>query len=728
MVLLAALLLGAVGVAIVAYRTTQPALGPGPRLLLTTLRTLVFALIVLMLAEPILHDRSVRTVPPGILLLVDDSASMDIRGEGEVSRREQAAAIRERIEDLVPADRANLWIGQGSRRLDESVPRNAAGELRPGRSPEGTDLPGLLVSAAQRHLEDNLRAILLVSDGVNTADRLPSLGGLGVPVSCIAVGDSIGPADLRLDRVRYPTLAYRGETLRVDAEVVAQTPSAGEGWVILESPAGADSLRVRWPEGGGRVPVAFEVPADSLGLRVRELRVEPLPGEPLVANNQTLVGFEVRKDRLRIAYVEGRPTWNFHFLHRLAASDPRFEFVGLHRGAAGWKVAGSDSTWALPRDARDTQDVDLWIAGSLEDLNSLTVTNDVLGDAVRAGAGLLVLAGEPRRGSTPSPTARAADLLPLTPAPASRWGLGRHGLRPTAAGAGHPVMDLPTDLGPPREALSALPPLWGVLTSGAPRVDADVLLETTRDGQRHPLLSLRDAGSGRVALWSGGPLWSWSFWRLGSSESEEVFRALVGNLLYFLAEGGDRTRLRLVLPQQVVAQGQDTLVRGLALDRRLQPDMVHDVWLEWAPGAAARTDSTHQPTGRARMQVDPEVPGSRRLPLPALPPGEYVVRLALEDGEERVVSEWKDLVVDPYSVEFQHPRVDRASLQRIAETTGGAVVDRAGLASWARDLDLVARETVVTARIDLWGSLWLFLPLLGLLSTEWALRKRWGLI
>jgi len=231
-----------------------------------------------------------------------------------------------------------------------------------------------------------------------------------------------------------------------------------------------------------------------------------------------------------------------------------------------------------------------------------------------------------------------------------------------------------------------------------------------------------------VARWTAGPLWSWSFWRLGGTESEATFRSLIGNLFYYLAEGGDRTRLRLVLPQQVVAQGQNTLVRGLALDRRLQPDETHDVWLEWVVGATAAADSAREATGRARMLPDPKVPGSRRLPLPSLPPGEYSVRLSLEDGDDRITSDWKDLVVDPFSVEFQDPRVDRSALQRIAETTGGRLLERRDLAAWAAGLDLVARETVVTARIDLWGSLWLFGPLLLLLCAEWSLRKRWGLI
>jgi hypothetical protein len=259
--------------------------------------------------------------------------------------------------------------------------------------------------------------------------------------------------------------------------------------------------------------------------------------------------------------------------------------------------------------------------------------------------------------------------------------------------------------------------------------DADVILEAEGTRGRHPLLSVRAQGNGRVAFWGGSPLWSWSFWRLGASdENEAVFDSIVGNLLYFLAEGGDRTRLRLHLPQAVLAQGQDALLRATALDQRLQPDNRSDVWLEWTSGELSPADSTAEPSGRARMDLDPSAPGGRLLALPPLPPGDYSVRVALEEDQTRMTAPWQPLVVDPYSVEFQQPRVDSSGLQRIAQATGGAVLDPSELSDWPARLALEPRQAILSGRIDLWDSLVVVLSLLGLLALEWILRKRWGLV
>jgi hypothetical protein len=114
--------------------------------------------------------------------------------------------------------------------------------------------------------------------------------------------------------------------------------------------------------------------------------------------------------------------------------------------------------------------------------------------------------------------------------------------------------------------------------------------------------------------------------------------------------------------------------------------------------------------------------------MPALPAGRYALRLALEEGEERSVSDWQQIVVDPHSVEVRDPRVDESALRHLAELTGGRLLQPSELEAFARSLDLQARQLVLSGRFDIWSSVWLYGPLLLLLAGEWALRKRFGLI
>jgi hypothetical protein len=724
-----ALVLAALEFARRSYRNTEPALEAGPRRLLTTLRALALLLIVIMLAEPVLHRSHEVVTPPGVVVLVDDSASMSIRGGDGTSRAEAADTL---AEDLVQRfserrEEPRIWLERGARRVESSAERGRDPLSDASADGEGTDLAGLVLSSAQRHLEDNLEAVLLISDGRTTTDRGPGLAGLDVPVWAIAVGDSAGPLDLRLDRVRYPTYVHQGDRVRIDAEVVADGSRPGSAVVRLErGGAVVDTVDVSWPRDGGRVPVHFEVEADSLGLRHYAVEIEAGSGETVQRNNRVQVGFEVGKDRLRVLYLERSPSWNAHFLARYAARDRRLEWIGVHAAVDGLRIAGTDSTLTWPMSEEQLLDVDLFVAGSLDDASFLVSDASGVATAVRSGAGLLVLAGDGARIRRPGP--QVESLLALRPEPRSRWMQGNLRAEITAAGRIHPVLSVEPELGDLSTWLRTVPPLRAALLPVQVAPDADVLLRGVGERFSTPLLAVREEGEGRVATINGAPLWSWSFWRLGDDESEPLYRAWIGNLVAFLAEGGDRERLRLQLPGPVVAQGDDVELRALALDSRLRPDESSDVWLEWAAGDADSLDARSEVLGRARMRDDPRTPGGRRLAVPALPPGSYGVRVALEDADGTLVSDWQSLTVDPYSVEFRDPDVDAASLASLARRTGGELLRADGARGWAAELPLERRESVLAGRLDLWASPWLLVPLLALLGLEWGLRKRWGLI
>ncbi len=708
-------------IAYFSYRRTLPELTRPQRWTLQTLRSVALLLLLFMLLEPVLHRRDEKVIPPGVLVLTDGSRSMRLRNEEGQSRLEAAHRLEQAATEGLRRrnGRPRIFFARGARRV---WPENGEGE------DDGTNLEALLLSGAQRHLADNLQAILLLSDGVDTDRDRPSIAGLRVPVYTVAVGDSSSSGDLRVDRVRYPTLAYRGERIEIDAEAVIDASEAGRTWALLEGGGKTDSLLVQWPAGGGRVPLRFTVRADSLGMLRRSLRLVPLPQEALVENNRMEVALQVRKQRLHLVLIGARPGWDFHFLFRRFARDKRFLMEAVYLRRDQWILAGTDSLWTPPADLAHARGVDAWILASLDDLDRIAASAPGIEASVRRGAGLLTLFSKPRRKRPPVLSAGARALLPVVLQPGARWVEGEHRVEVTAAGMAHPILDLPAEVGSAPSRLEAMPPLWEAVHGVSVKQDSDLLLQLRGDDGVLPLLAVGRHGKGVVASWSAAPLWSWSFWRLGERENEDVYFALTGNLLFYLAEGGHRTRLRLVLPRPVVAVGEDALVRAVVLDSRMQPDRHHDLWLEWRADDGTPVDSTAQATGRRLMKVDASTEGGRSLRLPALPPGPYHFRIALEEKGGRIVSPWKSLEIDPYSVEYRHPQPDPVALGEIARMTGGRRLAEDELAEWAARLTLQETTRVEPRRIPVWASLGLFAVLIGLLSAEWALRRRWGMV
>ncbi|HKI84960.1 MAG TPA: vWA domain-containing protein, partial [Candidatus Krumholzibacteria bacterium] len=626
------LLIVGLAVSYLAYHRTQPSLNTSRRWILRLLRASALLLLLFLILEPVLFSRHSKRLSPSVLTLVDDSGSMTLKSHDGSTRLQDARDLAELAQRQLSGrpEKPQLFSAEGSRRLHREV---QAG------SQEGTNLPALLLSAAQSHLEDNLQAILLLSDGRSTDPELPSLRGLSLPVFTLAVGDSNGPGDLRLDRVHYPTVAYRGDQIEITAEAVVESANAGHARAILQGGASPDTLSFSWPRGGGRIPLSFVVRADSLGMLRRVLRLTPLPSEALQDNNAIEIGAEVLKDRLHIMIVQSRPGWDFHFLRRRLAEDPRFDVEGVYRAVDRWQKAGSDSTWTPPVDATAAAGVDAWVILSLEDFAQLSERAPGMIASVREGAGLWVLFGE-ARGQPPSSLSReASELLPVQLSSASRWKRARHRVRLLPAGISSPIFAFPASVGDPLERLEQMPPLWDAVHGIVAKPDADVLLQAEDFEGTTPLLSLKSSAKGTVACWSAAPMWSWSFWRLGEREGEDVYRALVGNLIYYLAEGASRKRLQLILPRPVVARGEDALLRAVVLDARRQPDESSDLWIEWRKEPSAGADSSTTVLGRALMQrAQNGPPGGRQLAIPPLPAGHYQFRLALEESSGRIFS------------------------------------------------------------------------------------------
>ena len=93
---------------------------------------------------------------------------------------------------------------------------------------------------------------------------------------------------------------------------------------------------------------------------------------------------------------------------------------------------------------------------------------------------------------------------------------------------------------------------------------------------------------------------------------------------------------------------------------------------------------------------------------------------ALEAG----VAGWTS---EPAAAEFQHLVPNRQLLESLAEDTGGKVIQENKLESFARQLQQRDFEITEPWIYPLWHQTWIFLLAIGLLCTEWGLRRWRGL-
>jgi hypothetical protein len=163
--------------------------------------------------------------------------------------------------------------------------------------------------------------------------------------------------------------------------------------------------------------------------------------------------------------------------------------------------------------------------------------------------------------------------------------------------------------------------------------------------------------------------------------------------------------------------------------------------IDFTVGAQA---ATGEPLKNARFDARLVAPDGKTQPLDlvrqdaemlgtirnAKSPGDYAIEVtATHDGQPLGSARARFLIFEQ-DLELDNPGADVATMQSLASLTGGESLAPEELPALVRRLAeetdelLVQRET----KQSLWDRWSMFLALVGLLTAEWFLRKRWGLV
>ena len=726
---------GAVVWTVAVYRATRPAVTVRLRRTLVALRGAAFVLLVLAVAAPVVSRLAMDREPAELLVVVEDSASMDVAdAAGGLTRWARAGRLVATLDSLARVDgrrvRVTALAGNGLGGLEPFV-----AEATPDS--RGTDLNALADLARRRAAGQPVRAVVLVSDGQETRSGGAARGpATALPQLVVGVGDPEGPADRVIRDLRYPDTVHRGDEILVEMLIDhrhAEGTGAADLRVTLTGPRGVLADTLLGPVAGA-VPLTLAVPATEEGLLVAQLQVSPLVNERFLANNTASLAVDVRRARARVLLLADRPGWDVRFLAQAAAVESRLDLTVVHPTARGMVRADSLTLWTPPAGMAQ------WLAW---DAVVLTGWRDALGGldwaglaaAVRQGRGLLVLpgAGSDLPGRPGRPPTDLAGLLPVDGGPDWIWqpgswrvgGVGdqRH---PLLGGRGTRVGPLAAGAGPAAgaghgrraDAAGGRPPEGG--GRGRRAAPAGGRAGRRRAGGLVRRSSPVGAGVRRGRQRPGGSR--------GAESGEGAGRRLLRNLLVWIAAGDQESGLGFVGRQTVHPEGEPIRLGARWRDIRGGP-----VVGRAATVLVRRADADSARVAARTYSLQPAAEGQLEAVLPPLPPGRYSATLQ-GAGDPPVTGATLTFVVAGQSVEAGQVRRDQRRLELWARSLDAVLVDgdgddpAAALAAALAPVDWTESLTPRRQRLDLWSG-WPFLTLVvGLLGCEWFLRRRHGLL
>ncbi|WP_022835176.1 vWA domain-containing protein [Salisaeta longa] len=692
----------------VTYRRTTPALSQGRTWLLGSLRFVALALILFLLAAPIWRSVTSVEQPPVLAVLVDDTQSLRVAAGGRASSPDAArAAVDKALQALqwpAAVDVRYFAFDDAVQPLPNERPLDSL-----AFDGAQTDMTAALQGLRDRLANDHLAGVVLLSDGQYTTGANPiyTAARYPAPLYPVTLGDTTRPRDVRVQAVLTNDLAYKGTALPVQATL--QSEGFGGTRVTVRLRSGTtvhDTQQLTLPEGAVSPTVNLTVTPQAAGVQRYTVELAPVDGEATTRNNTQTVAVRVLESKRQVLLVGGAPSPDVAALRRILSANTNIALT-VHIPVTQNATVGGP----LP--------------DSLSSFDAIVLAG--YPGPVAPAADLQRLA-DALRNDTPALffLTRAADLrrameafgdaLPVAP---QRVQLSFASVQMTRAARArsHPVFAIEDA---PADAWSLLPPIAYAPLTWQPAPDAQVLARTASADA--PLLVLRERSGQRTAAFLGVDTWQWANLPSDLSRAAPLWPGLVNNLVRWAAARGVEQPVRVQPTQATFAGSTPVTFTGQVYDGAMTPVRDATVRVDVTGPDGATLPFTMQPVGNGRY----------RLAAGTLPAGAYRYEATARQGTTVLGRDRGTFAVGAVQEEFRAPWADIAQMRQLAAQSGGAAFTAATAAQVDDTLqaraELQPRVVEASTTYELWH-LWPFLAVIvALLATEWALRKRSGLI
>jgi uncharacterized membrane protein len=705
---------------------------------LFSLRCLAILLVVMLIFRPVYSYQKELVNKPGLIFLLDRSASMSIADDASgVSRFNQARGQIEKWREKLrnDFDLRLVEFAENARPLKDFSELNAL-------APDGTStsLAGAISAAAQEMPRRDAEAVVLLSDGINNSARSPleAADKAGLRIHAIGVGASLRTSaaykDVQVASIDCPDRMTINNLARIAASVEGIGLPGRVVRVVLEEDGktiAEQELTLAANQNGEAQPASFEFRPTVKGKHTYAVKVPPLAEERIVENNQRSAVSLVVEAGIKVLYIEGTLRAEYGALaDRFLAKDPDLQFYALVQTKPNVFLNRTNMNeiklTAIPKDAETIGKFDVFIFGDLDSSYIRPEQQELIVKHVREGAGLIMLGGYHSLGPGGYAGSPLGQALPVVVGN-REIGQATEAFLPrlTPDGARHPIFAniagfFPTEQGP--EKMAGLPMLDGCTKVETARPGATVLAKLSGEKSAMPVLAVQPLDKGRTAVFTGDTTRKWQQGPKAMNQESPYLR-FWGQMVRWLAgrsatfEAG--ANLSAMLDKAYYEPEEGIRILATVRDKEGQ-----------AAANAKVTAKITGPDGKDRsvaLSPEPGAAGRYDAVFDPKAPGTYQFEVSAKLGDATLTADKLAAEVGRQNLEFEKLDLDDKLLARLAAYTKGRYLHVSSADLLLDQLDRSKRNRSEYTEGRLYNPPLFWTLFVGIVSLEWVLRKKYQL-
>jgi len=694
-----------------SYRKTNPPLSNSTKIFLMLLRIVAIGLLLFALFEPILTSSISKEYKPKILVLLDNSLSMKLKDAG-VDRLEKYknAIINSKIIDKQDISKFGIF-DKDVKFLDKFSFDSLKfdGEI--------TDL-SKAINSINFLKNENIRTILLFTDGAYNQGHNPvfDIDKLAIPFYVVGIGDTTDPKDIYIHSIITNDITYLGNVLPINVNINYSGYNNLNTIIdFYENDKLLDSKEISLLSQTNSISSYFEYIPKQEGSIKLSFRIRGSEDEITKQNNSLSKYVKVLKNKRKISIFSGYPNPDISFLKNLLNEQSNIEFNEYIQ------KLGSEF-YNVPSD-QDIAETELFIFIAFP-INS---TPDVIIEKIRKqlsiGKPILFISG---LNTDYNKLKKIEEFLPFNTA---SFQSREYQVIPDFLfnAISNPILRIDgneNDL----KYWNSLSPIFKTEAFFRIKPESEILAyyKINNTPIKEPLIIIRDFQGKKSLSILGYDLYKWKLAYAseiykGRSETKDLYSVLLNNSLKWLSVSETSRRIRIQPVKDFFTEKEPIEFIAQIYDAAFNP-------IENA------TVSIKLPIQNIEKElVFTSIGGGKYfLSIDKLPKGDYQFKGFANLNNKEIGNDNGKFSVGGLNIEFSNLRMNYQLLNALAKSTNGKIYFNENSSSVIKDIESsnTFKSTISTLKTEilLWNNYFLMIISIVLLSIEWFLRKRYGLI